>query len=90
MTASADGVSITSNKVFNSTYGIYLLSSVAPINGNTVTDTNIGIEFACTANNNVKSNTIVDASTGVDQVPTGVTTTNTYFNVGTIQSNTCP
>jgi hypothetical protein len=83
--AGADGVSITSNRVFNSDYGIYLSSSIVQISSNKITNASIGIEFNCNADNNVKSNTIADASTGVDLVTGGVTTTNTYFNVATIE-----
>ena len=90
--AGADGVSVTSNKIFNSPFGINLFTSLATIQGNIVTNVSVGIEFkpdpnfACAADPNVHSNTISDAATGVDQVPGGVITTNNYYNVATIKT----
>jgi parallel beta-helix repeat protein len=78
---SADGMSITSNKVFNTTgAGIYLVTSVATIQNNDIAHANVGIEFNCVSNPNVIQNTINEAQTGLDQVPTGLAVTNTFFN----------
>lgn len=95
--ASADGVSVTSNKILGTgivfggaTTGISLFTTVAAIQGNSITQAGIGIEFNCTANSMVKSNTINDAAAvGVDRVPATVPTTNTYFNVATIRTGGC-
>lgn len=91
-----DGVSITANKLLNNATGIALsaengIGASAPtIQGNTITGSNIGIDFSCLADMHVSSNTIVDASTGVNNVPSGVATSNFYSNVGTIQTGGCP
>jgi hypothetical protein len=91
-----DGVSITANRLLNNATGIALAAmngvgaSAATIQGNTITDSNIGIDFGCLADQHVSSNTIADASTGVNNVPSGAATPNAYFNVGTIQAGSCP
>jgi hypothetical protein len=79
---SADGVAVTSNKVFDgSSAGIYLVKPVAPIKGNNIANSNVGIEFNCVANPNVTRNTINEAQTGIDHVPTGLAVPTIYFNV---------
>src|ERR1700686_381081 len=79
---SADGVSVTSNKVFNTSgAGIYLGTPVASIKGNNIANSNVGIEFNCVANSNVTGNTINEAQTGLNHVPAGLAVPNTYFNV---------
>jgi hypothetical protein len=87
----ADAVSVTSNKIINtdsnnSSIGISLFTSVATVQGNVITNANAGIGFNCTANPNVHSNTIMDAASGVVNVPSAINTTNSYANVGTIRS----
>jgi len=85
-----DGVSISGNKIFGNTlYGIQVLTSVALVKGNTITGGPVGIEFACYANPNVMSNIITDAATGTDQVPSGVSTSNSYFDVGSLRTGGC-
>ena len=84
--AGADGVSVTSNKFFNNRFGGILVStSAAAIQGNSITESAVGIDFGCNVSNNVHSNAINDATTGV-HAPAGVVTTNTYYNVGTIRT----
>jgi hypothetical protein len=89
--AAADGVLVTSNKIFNSTSdGIFVGSNAEQIQGNSIINTPVGIEFNCLANGNVKSNTIIDAGTALDMVPLATTSNNSYSNVGTIRTGGCP
>jgi hypothetical protein len=84
-----DGAKYTSNTVRNTGDGVLLAGAGATVESNTITQaTNAGIDFNC-ATGTVKSNTINDAAIGIDNVPSGVTPTNTYFNVGDIQEYTC-
>ncbi len=80
------GVSVTSNNIFlSSIEGIVLDSALLPaIRGNTITGCPIGIELNGFADGNMHSNTIMDGAIGLDQVPAGFATTNSYYNVGTI------
>jgi hypothetical protein len=90
--AATDGVLVMSNKIFDTPYGISLFTSVATIQGNNIANAFVGIEFkptSCYADPNVHSNTITDVGIGIDQVPTSVTSTNTYYNVGTIKTGGC-
>jgi putative cofactor-binding repeat protein len=84
--AEGDSISVTSNKIMFSGTGIYINSAATPVQGNTITTAPVGIEFNCSSNPNVHSNTITDAATGVDKVPTGVNTPNTYVNVATFKT----
>jgi hypothetical protein len=85
--AESNGVSVTSNKImFSSVNAIDLGSAVATVSGNSITAAPVGVEFNCNANPHVHSNTINDAATGVDKVPAGVTTPNTYVNVAAIKT----
>jgi hypothetical protein len=78
----------TSNTVRNVEDGFYLDVVGATVESNTITQvSNVGIEFNCNSET-VKSNTINDAHTGIIDVPTGLSSANTYFNVATLQS-TC-
>jgi len=91
--ATLDGVSLTSNKIYNSTGQAITLESpigVEDIVGNSIINTPVGIEFNCLANGNVKSNTIIDAGTALDMVPLATTSNNSYSNVGTIRTGGCP
>ena len=89
--AAADGVSVTSNKIINTnsnnSIGILLYTSVATVQGNVITNANAGIDFSCFANPNVHSNIIMDAASGVVNVPSAINTVNSYANVGTIRSS---
>jgi parallel beta-helix repeat protein len=64
-------------------------SAVATIQNNTISNAGTGIQLSCGADNNVSSNTISDAVTGLSTVPAAFTATNTFFNVGTISSGGC-
>jgi hypothetical protein len=87
--AEADGVSVTSNKIFGSPTGIRLMTSVAAVQNNTITKSPIGIDFQCNADPNVFSNIITDAGTGLNSVPSAIGPRDTYFNVGTIRAGGC-
>jgi hypothetical protein len=85
--AAADELSVTSNKIFNvQSSGVFLNSPLATVKGNSISNSPTGIEFNCYPNNNVHSNTINDATTGVDSVPAGVATSNGYYNVATVRT----
>jgi hypothetical protein len=84
----SDAVSITSNKIFESFWAIES-ASMALIQNNTIVESAVGIEFVCTANPNVHSNTISDGPKGLDNVPAAIVSTNSYFNVGTIRTGGC-
>lgn len=85
--AYADEVSLTGNRILgSSSAGIELHTSLAPIHGNTISHVPVGIDFICSADGNVHSNTIIDATTGLDHVPAGITTVNSYFSVATIRN----
>jgi parallel beta-helix repeat protein len=85
----ADGVSVKGNQIFNSnSKGIWIYgTSVATVQGNTIVNSLLGIDFRCNADGNVSSNTITDAGTALSNVPASLSTTNVYFNVGTIRSS---
>lgn len=85
------GAPVTSNKVFGGGLGggIQTASPAAVIRGNTITNATVGIAFFCTADPNVQSNIIIDAGTGVGEVPSAIATSNTYINVGVIRTPGC-
>lgn len=89
--AGADGVSVTGNKILGSlSTGISVTTAAAPIQSNTIVSTPVGIDFGCINNASVNSNILSEIANGLNNVPGGVTTTNSYFNVGTIRSaGTC-
>jgi hypothetical protein len=87
----ADEVSVTNNKIINTnshnySIGIVLFTAVGTIQSNSIANANAGIGFNCSLNPNVHSNTITDAGVGVVNVPSTITTSNSYSNVGTIRS----
>jgi hypothetical protein len=86
----ADEASVTSNTIFNApTSGVQIASSTGPVTGNTITAAGNGIDFTCTAGNNVHSNTILGATNGLINLPSGTLSANTYYGVGTISSGGC-
>jgi hypothetical protein len=90
ITTYADGIPVTGNKILNSSVAaIALNTSAATITGNTITNAPTGIDFQCFADINVNTNTIIDATTGLLDVPSSATTSNSYFNVATIRSGGC-
>jgi hypothetical protein len=83
----ADGVSLTSNKIFGSGTGILVTTPTGSAQNNTITQSQAGIEFNCVSNPNVHSNTIMNVVTGIDKVPGNLTISNTYFSAGTIRDS---
>ena len=87
-----DGVSVTSNTIYNilGGYGIGIVanSAVAPVTGNTVAQSPIGIYLECVAGANVHSNTVLDTVLGLLGV-SGAVGANSYYNVGTINDGGC-
>jgi hypothetical protein len=57
----------------------------ATVESNTITQASVGIDFECETST-VKSNTINDAATGINNVPSGLTSANTYYSVSEIRS----
>jgi hypothetical protein len=86
--AGASTLSVTSNTIFDiSGDAIQIFAPTGVIGSNTIMQSQNGIDFECTVDNNVKSNTIEAIhSVGLINVPAGVTSTNTYYNVPTITS----
>lgn len=85
-----DDASVTSNTIYDALgdggIGIFAHSAVSPITGNSIVAQVTGIEFDCVAGSNVHSNTIVNETKGLNDVPTGVVTTNTFYGVSAIRS----
>jgi hypothetical protein len=84
----ADAVSVTSNRIFESFWAIEA-ASMATIQGNSIVESAVGVEFVCSANPNVHSNTISDTAAGIKDVPGAIASPNSYFNVGTIRTGGC-
>ena len=84
-----DGTTLTSNKIVGNPTGIILSSSGAAIQGNTITNSTVGIDFGCNADPHVHSNIIMDAGTALGSVPAELATSNTYVTVGTIRAGGC-
>lgn len=76
-------VSVTSNQVFASTTtGIKIGVGGVTVKSNGIAyTTGPAIEFNCTTGDTVAGNTIIDANVGLDEVPTGFTGSNTFYNV---------
>jgi hypothetical protein len=80
----------TSNKISNAFYGIYDDGGSATYKSNTITKVVVGIEFGCHATiPTVVSNTINDATTGVDSVPSTFSGANSFNNVVTLRTDGC-
>jgi hypothetical protein len=80
------GLTASANKISNVPYGIYLDGGGDTYKTNTITNTTIGIEFGCNSPTVVASNTINDASTGLDLVPASFSGANNLDNVGTLRA----
>lgn len=82
----SNGVPVTSNTIYGtSNIGISAFGS-ALVTGNTIVQSSrYAIEFNCFAGNIVHSNTILDAVIGLNDVPSGAVSTNTYYNVSQIK-----
>jgi parallel beta-helix repeat protein len=84
-----NGVSATSNKISNVTYGIYIVSGTGgTFQSNTITKATVGIEFNCNTAT-VHGNTINDATTGLDSVPASFSGANSFDNVVTLRTDGC-
>jgi hypothetical protein len=82
--ATQGGVSVKSNKIFqSSTNGVYVYSGSATIENNDIAEGGVGIEFSCNTAT-VTHNTINDVTTGLDQVPAGDSGSNTFFDTSEI------
>jgi parallel beta-helix repeat protein len=85
---SGSSLDVTKNKISNAQIGINLLESSDTYKGNLITRTGVGIEFNCNSPA-VSTNTINDATTGLNDVPSTFSSTNTFNSVGTIRSGSC-
>jgi nitrous oxidase accessory protein len=87
----AGGATVTSNKISNaSVAGIYDAGGGNTYKLNTITKTSVGIEFNCQpAIPTATGNTINDATTGLDSVPSSFSGTNNFDNVGTLRTDGC-
>jgi hypothetical protein len=83
------GASVTSNAIYNTDVGMGGFVGSAQVTGNAIIQSSNAIDFACVTGPNVHSNTILGAANGLTNVPTGATSSNTYYNVGTIRSGGC-
>jgi len=83
-TGSAQG-----NDIANTSNGVYLEGDGANIQQNRITLASLaGVEFNCHVAT-VSNNRINDAAVGLNDVPAGFTGTNSFFNTGTVITNTC-
>jgi parallel beta-helix repeat protein len=83
------GITATSNKISNaSASGIWLFGSGNSLQANTITKAGIGIKFDCTTAT-VLHNTINDATTGLDSVPSSFSGANSFDNVATLRTGGC-
>ena len=83
------GVTATSNKISNVSYGIFENGGGNTYKSNAIRKVNVGIEFACQSPT-VFGNTINDATTGLDYVPSGFSGANSFDNVVTVRTDGCP
>lgn len=83
------GEVVKSNTVTNNngsaSSGILIYDSTATVENNKITNSYVGIEFDCQTST-VSGNTISDAAIAIDQVPSGLTVTNKYYDVDTIRT----
>lgn len=81
--------SAQANEITNTSNGFFVEGDGANIQSNRITLASVAaVEFNChvvTAN----GNRINDAAVGLNDVPAGFTGTNTFFNTGTVITNTC-
>jgi len=83
------GVTATSNKISNTPFaGIYDEGGGNTYKLNTITKVGVGIEFNCNTLA-VVSNTINDATTGLDRVPASFSSPNSFNNVVTLRTGGC-
>ena len=85
----AGGITATSNKISNAYYGIFDNGGGGnTYKSNAITKVNVGIEFACQSPT-VFGNTINDATTGLDLVPSSFSGANSFNNVVTLRTDGC-
>jgi hypothetical protein len=83
------GVTATSNKISNASIaGIYDFGGGNTYKVNAITKTSVGVEFNCQSPT-VTSNTINDATTGLDSVPSSFSGANSFNNVVTLRTDGC-
>jgi hypothetical protein len=83
------GTTATSNKISGAYYGIYDNSSGGnTYKSNAITKVVVGIAFACQSPT-VFGNTINDATTGLDSVPSSFSGANSFNNVATLRTDGC-
>jgi hypothetical protein len=77
------------NDIVNTSNGVFVEGDGANIQQNRITLASLaGVEFNCHVVT-VSNNRINDAAVGLNDVPAGFTGTNTFFNTGTVITNTC-
>jgi hypothetical protein len=84
----SDGVTATSNKISNASKGIFDGGGGNTYKSNAITKVGVGIEFNCQSPTAV-SNTINDATTGLDSVPSTFSGANSFNNVVTLRTDGC-
>jgi parallel beta-helix repeat protein len=89
VTVSGPANVVKSNTIFNSSIaGIQLYGNGATVENNNITKGPVGVEFGCFTGT-VSGNTIDDASTALDAVPTSFNLVNTFQNVDTTRRGGC-
>jgi hypothetical protein len=68
--------------------GIQIYDPTATVEDNKVANSYIAIEFSCNTAT-VSGNTITDAATALDSVPSSLATSNIYYGVATIRTEGC-
>jgi hypothetical protein len=87
--ADFDGATYTNNAVLNTGTAISLLaSSGGTANSNIISHSVLAIELNCNTHT-IMHNTINDAGTGLNDVPSSFSSPNNFFNVQTIRNDGC-
>lgn len=81
-----DGGTVQHNQISNTSTAVDLESNDATAVFNLIKNANVAIEFNCD-NDSVSENNINDAAIGLDNVPSGFTSTDHIFSVDTIVTN---
>jgi nitrous oxidase accessory protein NosD len=82
-------ISVTSNHISSTAQGIFVPQQGATIENNAISQSGIGIEFACSVPTTVKGNTVNGASVGFDSFPSASTGANKFYNAATISTDGC-
>jgi len=84
------GVTATSNKISNASTGIFDLGGGNTYKSNAITKVGVGIDFNCQSPSpTALSNTINDATTGLNMVPSSFSGANSFNNVVTLRTDGC-